>query len=975
MKEIERESMKSSDFKRGLAFSAVTALAVAGVPFLATSASAVPLVTQVTGVEILSPEETGPNAGPGGSDADGVSIKNDGQNNTVSLVAAAEADVNSLAFAYREVGDTDWTTIGSAVSRNADGVFQTEWAPTVTAGTEIEIRAVGNNGDQDVVGATVLGTGADVHTVELSTEGSLGIYQNPFTDSDFVAVHGTTSVPAPAGPAVAIYDQLNNVNAGAVEIDEANGAARFSGVLEYDNYPYSAGNEPNQVAISAALGYPQTTDTEASTLYIQSVATVTAEPENTNISSGTTPTTVTVVDAQGEPVAGVRVGYRSGVNDPATPADERVDHPNAGTTNADGVVVLDLGPDTYTVYADTEDQGGNNTSEFSAGDVVAAPFTIGQYTPEFETIEIVNERDRSNFDNDELSDGDDFTIVTEDQEGNPIDENLPGADVQYRFVFTPSDGSADETTQWTDAEIGANGEADVAVPDLGEGTYRLEARRPNVQGSGLTDAAPVEFAVSEAEVTFDEGADANAPIEGGYTVTGRLANDEGGLAGRVVTVNYGGTREDSRLAPQDDQPNGVTRVSDTQATVVTGADGTFSLALTDPAGPVVVEDDPEDATLTVTDVTEAENDSTSLNVGAASIDVHFRAAAEVDSIDIEATGDAAPGRPADLDITVYGPDGPDAGTDPDVVTDEPVTVTVDKGFLTDGTLAEGNDAEGDLYGFFEDQGQEQELSTGDAGDAAEILAAIERDPGFDDDGRVTVTVTVTAGDVTETQEITFDSRNYLNLDSLELVRAEGEATGDVEVGGEVAFNLFARDQFGNLVGDQPARITDDSEVADVTTDGDFGDTLTDFLPSGANIVASSDAPAVQTLLATMTGVTETLVDDNGNADAGTRTVTDASDPINWVEAPPVEEPEEINLVVTGKGGKKDRIKANADDIAAGATAVLQRNGRKIDSATLKANGNFTFKVKDRNGKKNTRYVVKVRATETTLKDKGSVRVK
>ncbi|MDN4176042.1 hypothetical protein QWY28_24060, partial [Nocardioides sp. SOB77] len=73
------------------------------------------------------------------------------------------------------------------------------------------------------------------------------------------------------------------------------------------------------------------------------------------------------------------------------------------------------------------------------------------------------------------------------------------------------------------------------------------------------------------------------------------------------------------------------------------------------------------------------------------------------------------------------------------------------------------------------------------------------------DGRVTATITVTAGGVTETRTVTYDSRNALNVEVVELARrGEGPAT----IGQDVRFNLFARDQFGNLVGDQQATISD-----------------------------------------------------------------------------------------------------------------------------------------------------------------------
>ncbi len=59
----------------------------------------------------------------------------------------------------------------------------------------------------------------------------------------------------------------------------------------------------------------------------------------------------------------------------------------------------------------------------------------------------------------------------------------------------------------------------------------------------------------------------------------------------------------------------------------------------------------------------------------------------------------------------------------------------------------------------------------DAGNnnAADIVATIEKDAGFNDDGRVAQRVTVTAGGKTDTTTVNYDVRNYLNLTSAAFV--------------------------------------------------------------------------------------------------------------------------------------------------------------------------------------------------------------
>ncbi len=159
---------------------------------------------------------------------------------------------------------------------------------------------------------------------------------------------------------------------------------------------------------------------------------------------------------------------------------------------------------------------------------------------------------------------------------------------------------------------------------------------------------------------------------------------------------------------------------------------------------------------------------------------------------------------------------------------------------------------------------------------------MERDADFDDDGLSTMTITVKAGNVTQTRTITFEVKNPINLVDVQLDRAAGEPTGDITVPGDLDFNLFTHDQFHNLAGDQDARITDDSTVADIDTDADFGETRSDFTTSGVGIRAFSDAPTVQTLTASLT-VEKNLVSASDDPIETFETAIGKSDPINWVK--------------------------------------------------------------------------------------------
>lgn len=1000
--------MNSSGIKRGLAASAIGALAVAGLPLLATSASAVPLSAQTPQVTLLTQgyyvDTTGADD-PNTEDDTGryentETFDFDGTNRTASVVATGPANVTSIQFQYRTAtsgAGSTWVNIGDVQARNADGVFAVEWArpADVTNGASVQLRAVPNTGLEDaVVGDVVITTGQPA--VELGTEGSTGIYRNPAPANYggaaryFVGVRGTTS-PNPSLTDVVVFDAVQDAAGGgtggttsawnngagvtgnpvatAPAADAPEGSPwTFEGVLVYEAYNFSADTSANQAALTAAIDNDE--DTEGVSYYVQNIASVTAAPRQTSVNAGgSTSATVTVLDQQGKPVAGASVRYTSDANPsdttPATEGSTEILTDANGRATFTGLTAGANGT-AYNFYADVD---GTNTR--TASDVAAASFTLTEYNAQFAAVSVAANPNRTAYDFDEL-DQTTFTVTTRDQNGNPIN----GQPIQYRWVVDPTAaGAPNAATAFTDATAtSGEGTTTVTFPttggftyvdatgvtrtiadnDLPAGAYSLEVRRPNVNGTGLTNATPITFEAGESEITFEEGASANAPVNGTFTVRGNLALVGSGtdLANRLVTITQSGTG-DSFVVGTADQPAGTTQTSQTTATARTDANGNFAVTLRDPAIPANVTPTPEvdqinavatalvgnigaDDTLTVNDAQDAEGDLT----------VNFIVAPTVKRIVVDEdelfAGNAAPGKPVDLDIEVYA-EGPTAAASDDVLLqDFPVTVSVDKGFLSpnaetvgDLSLSAENDDEGDLFGFYENLGKQQTISTGDNREAG-IVAAIERDEDFDDDGLADVKVTITAGGVTENVDITFDSRNFLNLADLRLERAAGEPSGDVTVGSEVDFNLYAKDQFGNLVGDTAARITDDSTVADVRTDGDFGVTLTDFTTSGAGITATSAAPAVQVLTATITGADENLVDENGNLDADDRTVTAQSAPITWVEGTTPPPPAAIKpgiqaFNVTRQQPGMDWIKVGAAKAKGAKVKLFQvtKNGRKL----------------------------------------------
>ena len=1016
--------MNSSGIKRGLAGSAITALAISGLPFLASSASATPISETLApnGVELYTAQ------------AGGISDLNDGTNESFSLVAGGGENVDSVLFQYQATSTTtDWNDVpGGAVARNDDGVFQLDWKNVPADVTAV--RAVANTGTTDA-GTGVSVADAAANTVELATEGDLGVFQSPYGDNplddgvapaepinsgEYVAVTGTTS-----GETTPVtINSPSHTTAGAVDadasdsdVDNADSTGVFDAILDITGYEYSNGAEANQIALRAATATVgnNTDDAEGTTLYIQEIANITATPATQEVSAGNDPEILlTVTDQRGNPVANAEVGYYV-ADDAATPTVDEEESVVLGYTDGNGEFPVDttaFGPGEYSFYANTTD-----VDRYEAGTDPIDTATVANYDPALKTVEIVNERDRSAFDIDELNDADDFTIETRDQRGNAIQEDA----TEYRYVVNPDEAGEDtQTSDWLPAVTNADGE--YAVPALNDafyagaafpgtnvgaelpiGSYTIEARRRNVNGTGLNNAAPETFKAGEAEITFAEGNSANAVVEEDIVLEGTLALGDGtALKGRAIQLSFpiGGGREDARFVDSDSAEADGTGMT---AEAITGANGGFAVTVDDQAGPSNVADNPETATVNAI-AEEAANDEDSLQGdngpddstdaddpanAEAEIDVNFDEQAEVDSIDINTdvldprnvdSTVAGPGVPVDLDITVQDADNND-------LVDYPVTVTVDQGFLSpnaesvdDLTLAADQDDEGDLWGYFQNDGQSDEVSTGDNAEAGTVVA-IEDNDGFDDDGIVVATVTVTAGGVTETETIRFDARTLLNTSDVELVRADGEPAGDVETTDEVDLNLFVYDQFGNLVGDQIARISDDSTVADFRTDEDFDRTASDFTTSGTGITAFSDAPAVQTLFAALQ-VSEVLVDSNENADDnGTRNISEASEPITWVEGGDTPPPSEMNcdgvnpsVLIAGEsnGPRKDVVRFQTEDCAVGDEVTLYKirgkksegNKRLVKIRTTESteDGNLTFKVADRNGNQRTRFIAKVRDT-------------
>ncbi|MDQ4051497.1 MAG: hypothetical protein M3237_02210 [Actinomycetota bacterium] len=575
------------------------------------------------------------------------------------------------------------------------------------------------------------------------------------------------------------------------------------------------------------------------------------------------------------------------------------------------------------------------------------------------------------FDVDELAVADDIIVTIKETGGTP---SPAGTAVEYNFVRTNEAGVAQPASGWLPggSTTDATGVMKLGFAPDGLGTYVLQVR---TVGSQIA-ATPFTFVVGESEITWADGTSASSPLNGSDTYTGTLALTNAAktpLPQRAVAIEYTGT--DANFGPQT-APS--VRVDANSATSSTAADGKFSVSMTDPVtNPAVAETGllAADASLL---------NAGDLNAAADAYDeltVNFETPPVVKAVTIDDAnvfgGPAAPGKPVELEITVTSEGPTPAAGDDIVLKDIPVSVAVDKGFLSpdskpglntginDLALAAGQGDEGDLFGFYEDLGTTETVDTSDdqVDNAAGIIATMAKDAGFNDDGLVNQTVTVTAGGKTATETFTYDVRNYLNIPATAL-RRDGTPAGNVQVPGAVDFKLYAADQFQNLVGDQFATVTDNTPDAKVVTEA-FGAT-TDFINDNPSVTASATTPVNQVITATV-NTDENLVDATGNLDNGNKVVTTTA-AVNWVKAGVPPTAIVAKLIGKNNGGKADGLTVVTSKQANGATVKLFKIvGGKLRSAgtTVLTNGRASFKKADMNGNAFTTYIARVQKTSDT----------
>ena len=911
---LERNSMNSSGIKRGLAVTAISALAVTGAPFLASTASADSVTQRVTNTAdadstVLYSQYSGQ-----------ASVQNDGANTTIHLLAGGGTNVASVRFEYGPVATP--TTIATVGKTN--GVFSTEWAPAqALLGQTVVIRAVALNavgnptaaGTDDTQSATI---SANTAATDISTPAGAptGFFQQPYgteVPENGTALDGVSHDTAPAivtGTTSAttgnieLSDQSNGsrVFAGtalpAVTGDaDANGVRSFRGTVNFADYPYDTTANATNEAIAGAVSGDITTpaagntpavfnrtgadDTEVLNLRSQTITTVTATAANATVNNGDAGSvTVTATDQFGQLLSGAQVIYDANNNNDFDNA-ERV-----GYTNANGQVVFnnldvtDSGSSTFAFYVNVDDD-----DPYQANKDFRRTVTINSAAQTASGLTTTS-ADGAAFDVDE-NQADDLQATLVDSSGQPI----AGQAVQYSYTFTafPTTAAPNPTATTTPAApagvTNAQGKVNIPFTSQGSGNYVLNTfiERDGTPGQSAGDlsAPALNFKAGQADLDFVQDSPATAAQGSTATFDVTLAlEDNTVLPGRLVNFNYAAPAGgNSQIAPNSAQPAGTTQTAGGAADT-TDANGVANVAIVDPATPATAELGGTLTANTGNTPTSTTSPDGNANAATATLMINFA----VNTLPTGGTvvitpGNNTNGKPgvqtATSTVTITDTDndgaGPDTANGP--VAGTQVTLTVDKGFFTDGTPdpapAVGNDA-GELNSL----GTTITVTTNASGQAT-FNTAIEGDDDFDDDGLATQIVTATVGSTSDTEDYIFDSSAPLNGSDVSIefspdAQQDSGILPQAQSGqDDVAFDVTAFDQFGNPVGGETVAISDDSATATTSTQT----VTTDFDPAADFTLSDTGADDDVTVTATYMPDTLTYTGVGNATQPGTATYT------------------------------------------------------------------------------------------------------
>ncbi len=866
------------------------------------------------GVQIYTSRQGGADTQPGTT----LSTRSDGTDTSIRLVAGGGSNVTGVKFQYRRPSDPTipaqsgqpaqekWVDVSpSATLRN--GVWTSNWSPNFReANVQFRALAILNDAGADAAGAAetpALASAAArtkyqsyattavkdqfVATVEDATGapdtvaladlgGTLGYFKQPYGGGGndwLAAISGTSSAPSETNISVDYFG-----NGTEVPRPESNGASALGRVTRSDvaaptgsfatilkvqgqqgpasvGYPFAAGT--NQIVVEA---FNDTDDVQSYELYEQRVATstVTAVPTSSGVVAGGSSTvTVTVLDAQSKPVAGVRVHQIDVPTNGAEPIDD--DAGPTVITDAFGKATFTqpIGKAYYFANAENDMQFNNNIDKRSS--------TV-QIIETAKSSLLAESQDGPAFDTDEYALGD-IRVSVRDQAGRLVAD---GGTISYTWDISPfasglpfgnsSSGTAPIVTTAGDPN---RYYAVIPLPSnyaSKAGSYELRAQLDRPGGGTALIPSRLLTTLKQGESAIRFAKSSPESYEAGTTgdVQGTLVLADGtGLPGRTLNATY--TRGIESGAVGD---AGIGANRSTAGSVETTPTGAFTVPIVDAVKQSLKAENGGSLRLTGA----APNQDATAEQG-----VNFIEPVPVGKVEVapesSPTGGKTPGRPVASSVKVTKADGT-------AIANKAVVLNTDKGFFTDGTSASGT-AAGNDAGNLTSLGSSITVTTNAQG-VANFSLAIGRDTGFDDDGKVDATVTASSGGQSDTEVVDWTTANPLNGGRVRLELApanlqESTVLPKAPISDDVAFDVVVEDQFANPVGGETVTITDNT--SDATTSVT---TVTSDFVKDADVTATATAATNQTVTASWT--TETSKYNSAvpaAAVAGTETLTSA----------------------------------------------------------------------------------------------------
>lgn len=864
--------MNRSGIKRGLALSAISALALTG---LATSpAQARTLNDAAVGdVVLYSPSIAN------------VSNKSDGTDNTVRLVAASSAP-SASAIRFESTADgVTWATIATVPLNQ--GLAMSSFTPSASI---TQVRATALDGANATIGApdsqaTTFAGANDAVGLDGATRSRVGVYVNPTAATRTAVVSGKTGnntvtvtnagpvagaptvvpivggAPSPAG--LRDFRVAVDIAAGNLVDDTTLGKPADLDddvVITVDNgessdaQVYSAYRQRVTAASSTAAVASGYQANVAGDVNAGDYTTSGGGAPDGNTANDITRYNVTVLDQEGAPVAGATVYESDAAGDYAAETNLRrlngTDFTQAVTntlgqvpvmldeSDMDGVDDKDPAVNVQSAYL-VVDVNGDNVFQ-NSGDVLlkveqtnkpAAASKI-DLTNTFGTVQ----------DDDESGE---VTITITDAAGNPVQNVAPS--VKITKTYTNAGATQTDVTTSTAPVTNNKGQTKTG-PIAGINDKRTSIKVEVSLTSGVA-ATPLVIESDQAKFVWDEGATAQAMAGTTTTQSGKLQLPSGSvLPGRTFGLTFTPTADadgnaatmpaspgDAYFAPTASQVDKNTEVGGKfNATGKTGAAGAFSVTMIDPTPAPGAE--LNDAITVASVQLNSAGDSAN-----ATLDLDFLRSLEATRIEVQNPDAATPTSDglASVNFPIAGQDKSIPGAlsrgavvafnSDGVQLDSPtVKLSIDEGFFVDtssnATAFDGTPKQGDVVDY-KDGGKTQQITFKDGTGA--FFVAIERHTGFDDDGRVDDKVKASSGSASDTHDVRWTTigapanmsktaplsvKLSSDQESSVLPKARAAAWGDDE-GQDVHYDVTTTDFWGNATS-MDLNVTDNTPLAD-----------------------------------------------------------------------------------------------------------------------------------------------------------------